>query len=108
MEIDSNRYMTSYEALHYLADDSEWGDQIRQYVGEMDKITIRKNPLLEAPSEFKRIAEQGKLETLGRLNGDGPHVPIPATYWMSEPLRLCRRPYCLSHAAIAELLSMAK
>lgn len=30
--------------------------------------------------------------------------PISST----EPLRLCRRPYCLSQAAIAELLSMAK
>lgn len=88
MEIDSNRYMSAYEALHYLADDSEWGDQIRRYIDEMDKITIRKNPLLEAPSEFKRIAEQGKIESLGRLNGDGPHVPIPATYWMSAILVL--------------------
>ena len=26
----------------------------------------------------------------------------------SEPLRLCRRPFCLSHAAMAVSLSMAK
>jgi hypothetical protein len=103
MEIDSNRYMTAYEALHYLADDSEWGDQIRQYIDEMDKITIRKNPLLEAPSEFKRIAEQGKIETIGRLNGDGPHVPIPATYWMSAILVLKDREISESIPAVKDI-----
>jgi hypothetical protein len=89
---DTHRYMTAYEALHCLSDDSKWGDQIRQYVGEMERITIRKNPLIEAPSEFKRIAEQGRIETLGRLNGDGPHVLIPETYWMSAILVLSDNP----------------
>ena len=76
--IGSNRYMTSYEVLHYLADDLAWGDQIRHYVGKMGNITIRKSPLIEAPSEFKRVAEQGKIEAIGRLDGNGPHVLIPA------------------------------
>jgi len=80
---DTNQYMTAHEALHYLADDSEWGAQIRRYIGEIDKITIRKDPLFEAPTELKRLSEQGKIRSFGRLDGVGPHVPIPATYWMS-------------------------
>ena len=84
----TNRYMTAYEALHYLADDLEWGDQIRQYVKETERFTFRKNPLLKSQSEFKRIAEQGKIEATGRINGEGPHVLIPATYWMSAILVL--------------------
>ena len=85
---DTHQYMTSYEVLHYLADNSAWGDQIRHYVGKMGNITIRKSPLIEAPSEFKRVAEQGKIEAIGRLDGNGPHVLIPADHWMSAILNL--------------------
>jgi hypothetical protein len=46
----------------------------------------RKTTLLEAPAEFKRIAQQGGIHAVGRLNGVGQHIPIPDTYWMSATL----------------------
>jgi hypothetical protein len=49
---------------------------------------MRKDPLIEAPSEFKRLAEQGKIEAVGRLEGVGQPTLIPATYWMSAILNL--------------------
>ncbi len=80
---DAIRYMTAYETLHYLADDSEWGDRTRHYIGTDG---ARKIALLEAPVEFKRIAEQGGIYSVGRLNGVGLHVAIPETYWVSATL----------------------
>jgi hypothetical protein len=82
----ATRYMTAYEVLHYLADDSKWGDDTRKYVGAVRNIPMRKMPLLEALGEFKRIAEQGQIHAVGRLNGVGQHIEIPATYWMSATL----------------------
>jgi len=76
-------HMTAYEVIHYLADDSAWGRQTARYA-EVDRrmgMIIRKNPLLEAPGEFKRIAEYRNIKAIGRLNGIGQHVQIPETYW---------------------------
>src|ERR1700675_2562659 len=77
---DANRYMTAYEAIHYLADNSRWGNESRQYIGADG---MKKNTLFEAPIEFKRIAEQGGIHAVGQLNGVGQHIEIPETYWMS-------------------------
>ena len=49
-------------------------------------INVGKIPLLEAQAEFKRIAEQGHIHAIGRLDGGGQHVQIPETYWMSATL----------------------
>ncbi|MGO9768185.1 MAG: hypothetical protein ACLPSW_01260 [Roseiarcus sp.] len=80
---DAQGYMTAYEVIHYLADDSKWGNEVRQHVSADG---MRKMVLLEAPSEFKRIAEHGRIHAVGRLNGSGQHVPIQDTYWMSATL----------------------
>jgi len=78
-----SRYMTAYEALHYLADDSDWGNQTRKYISADG---MRKNVLLEAPVEFQRAAQHGGIHAVGRLNGIGQHVPIPETFWMTATL----------------------
>jgi len=103
---DTQRYMTAYEVLHYLADDSKWGDEIRkyvspdQYVSAAGNITMRKMPLLEAQGEFRRIAEQGRIRAVGRLDGDGQHVQIPETYWMSAVLS----PFSFHNQEISEAI----
>jgi hypothetical protein len=89
----TQRYMNAYEVIHYLADDSKWGDDTKKYVGaeqyvsRAGNITMRKWPLLEALGEFKRIAEHGRIHAVGRFNGVGQHVQIPETYWMSATFK---------------------
>jgi len=83
--LGANRYMTAHEALHYLADESAWGKSTSHYADRRryavtDKlVTTKKVPLLEAPEEFKRVAEQGAIKAVGILNGQA--VQIPETYW---------------------------
>lgn len=89
---DTQRYMTAYEVIHYLADDSKRGHQVRHgpsaqvWTNRFGTINVRKIPLLEAQAEFKRIAEQGHIHAIGRLDGGGQQVQIPETYWMSATL----------------------
>jgi len=88
--INASKYMTAYEALHYLANESKWGAMLRKHVVQdyiQDHlVTITKNPLLEAPGEFRRIAQEGNIKAIGRLNCSGTHVHIPGIYWMSATL----------------------
>ncbi len=56
---DLKRYMTAYEVTHYLADDSNWGNEVRHGPSvQIGTMNVGKMPLLEAQVEFKRIAEQ--------------------------------------------------
>jgi hypothetical protein len=90
-------YMTAYEVIHYLADDSEWGNETRQYVGADG---MRKSALLDAPAEFKRVAEQGTIRAVGRLSNVGQHTPITCTYWISATLH----PFSLYNREISETI----
>ena len=95
----SPRYMTAYEVIHYIADDSKWGNEVRYGPSaQVGTINVRKVPLLEVQVEFKRIAEQGCIRAIGRLDGVGQHVPIPETYWMSATLN----PFSLDNRDIGE------
>lgn len=51
-------------------------------------ISVKKMPLLEAPGEFKAVAEGGRIHAVGRLNGVGQHVEIPSMYWLSATLNM--------------------
>jgi hypothetical protein len=61
---------------------------------------MRKSALLEAPLEFKRIAEQGRIHAVGRVNGIGQHAPIQEMYWMSATLS----PFSLSNSENSETI----
>jgi hypothetical protein len=77
---DTKRYLMAYDVIHYIADKSEFGNQTRQYRGQQyvpvvgHTIPMGKNALLEAQSEFKRVAENGVIRAIGRLDGAGEHV----------------------------------
>lgn len=53
---DANRYMTAYEAIHYIVDKSKWGAQVRQHRSEQyvpiagRVITMGTNALIDASS----------------------------------------------------------
>jgi hypothetical protein len=94
---EPSRYMNAYEVIHYLADDSKWGHQTRQHISANG---MRKNALLEAQVEFKRIAEQGYIRSFGRRNGAGEHVDIAKTYWLSATLS----PFSLDNPEISEAI----
>jgi hypothetical protein len=104
---DTNRYMTAYEAIHYIADKSEFGNETRQYRGQQyvpvvgHTIPMKKNALLEAQSEFKRVAAFGVIKAIGRLDGAGEHVQIPDTYWMSAGLS----PFSLGNPGISATIA---
>jgi hypothetical protein len=81
---DTNRYMTAYQAIHYLADESDWGERTRRTRTRFDEVPngMRTNPLFVAQNEFKTIAERSAIHAIGRLNGEGVHVDIPERYWL--------------------------
>jgi hypothetical protein len=98
---DTQRYLNAYEVIHYLADDSKWGNEVRHGPSvQIGTTNVRKMPLLEAPVEFKRIAEQGGIHAIGRLDGVGQHVQIPETYWMAATLS----PFSLDNQEFSETL----
>jgi hypothetical protein len=91
--------MTAYDIIHYLADNSKWGNEVRRgQPVQIGLINVRKMPLLEAQVEFRRVAEQGHINASGRLEGVGQHVQIPSTYWMSATLS----PFSLDNPGISE------
>jgi hypothetical protein len=83
---EAHRYLSAYEVIHYLADDSKWGDETREHISTDGRLIMRKMPLFEAPVEFKRLAEEGKIKAVGRLNGADQHIDIPEMYWMTATL----------------------
>lgn len=70
-------YLTAYESVHYMADESEWG-----YGQEAAQA------LLNAPSEFKERASEGKIRVYGASPTTGQHEQIPKTHWMSHAFDL--------------------
>jgi hypothetical protein len=82
-------YMTAYAALHYMVDQSQWGDMIRAVRVDNTvnpQYPMRKQPLFEAMVEFRRVAEAGKITAFGRKNGTGDLQEIPSFYWASAVL----------------------
>lgn len=86
---ESHRYMTVYEIIHYLADETEWGARTRNAITPHSTFPhgMRTNPLVVAPYEFKARGELGGVHAVGRLKGSGPHVEIPETYWLSATIK---------------------
>ncbi len=97
---DTGRYMTAYEVIHYLVDDSKWGNEVRHGPSAQSGMVILTKPLLEAQVEFKRVEEQGAIHSVGRLNGVGQYIPIPETYWMSATLN----PFSFANPEISETM----
>jgi hypothetical protein len=86
---DAPPYLTAYEAIHHIADQSAWGKGIRESTSTPNNahhgngIQMRKIPILEAFPEFSRGAQESKIDVLGRLGGNGSHVRIPYTDWLT-------------------------
>ncbi len=96
-------YMTGYEVLHYLVDESEWGDRIRTARVENNmapQFPMRKQPLLEAMVEFRRAAEAGGVAAFGRKNGQGDLEHIPRLYWAAASLSS----FCIYNPTINETM----
>lgn len=81
----SGVYLTAWEVIHYLADESQWG------VDKSAEVTpegMHKNVQLEAPLEFQKRASEGRVTVYGASSKTGHHESIPKTYWMSHGLKL--------------------
>ena len=76
-------YMTASEVIRYLRDESIWG---ANKATEISPNGMRYNVGLEAFGEFAHGASQGGVAALGRLDGHGAHIEIPASYWLSASL----------------------
>jgi hypothetical protein len=82
-----SKYMSAYEALHYIANDSCWGKRLRTVTSVIEDDShkgaiLKKNPIFDAFSEFSRGASESNIEVLGRKDGNGPPVHIPQTDWL--------------------------
>jgi hypothetical protein len=78
-------YMTPYEVVHYLSDQTRWGWAKRRETSASAIGPISYNPLLEAAPEFreKAMQEGSNIKVFGLLEGHGS-VLIPHTFWMSN------------------------
>lgn len=70
-------YLTAHDAVHYLADESQWGSQREA-----------SDALLLAPQEFKEKASEGRISVYGFSSKTKLHELIPKTHWMSYGLDL--------------------
>lgn len=73
-------YMTAKDAIHYIAQDAAWGAHKEV---ERTPDGLSKNPLLEAPEEFRQRAAEGKIRSYGRSPETHQHELIPKEHWMS-------------------------
>lgn len=82
---DSATYITPYQAIHYMADESEWGTR---KAAEIARDGMSKNVLLEAPGEFQRRAAEGRIRVYGIGTSGSGHELIDKTHWMTYGLHL--------------------
>jgi hypothetical protein len=76
-------YLTANQAIHYIADESQWGaSKAREVTSE----GLRKNVLLEAPEEFRQRAAEGKVRVYGASPTTHEHALIDKTHWMTFQL----------------------
>jgi len=80
-------YLTAYEAIHYLADESQWGADTDSY---MSADGLKRNALIDAPREFQARAAEGRIRAYGASSKTGNHELIPKTHWMSYGLDLSK------------------
>jgi hypothetical protein len=97
---DAPHYMTAYEAIHYLADESEWGDGIRSLSDPQER---RNGIVFGTLAEWKRVAEQGNIRAFGILNGVGLAVPIPDIYWISATINA----FSIDNPSISQTMPVA-
>jgi hypothetical protein len=82
--LPGSQYMTAYETLHHLTDESEWGMRVRREIAN-EPLTL----FTYAVNEFQRASQEGHIRTLGRpADGSGDHLAIANTYWFSATLDL--------------------
>ncbi len=79
------RFISAYEALHYMVDVSAWGRRVRT---ETDPQGFRQVPMIAAAGEFMQRCAEDRVRSFGRENGAGLHQPIPAAYWLSGMMDL--------------------
>lgn len=80
-------YLTAYETIHYLADESQWGAERDSYVSSDG---LKRNALIDAPAEFRARAAEGRIGVYGASSHTGQHELIPKIYWMSYGLDLSK------------------
>jgi hypothetical protein len=73
-------YLIPYEAIHYLADESQWGEEKADTINAEG---MHYNALLEAPEEFQKRAAEGRIRVFGFNSGTRKHEEIDKTHWMS-------------------------
>ena len=73
-------YLTPYEAIHYLADESQWAEE---KAGEVSPNGMAYNVMLEAPQEFQERAAEGRIRVYGFDDDTHRHEEIGKTHWMS-------------------------
>ena len=72
-------YTSAEEAIRYIANESEWGEQIR---AARTRDGMRQIPLFAAIEELVRAAREGELIIFGRFGGVGEHQFISQQYWL--------------------------
>jgi hypothetical protein len=77
---EESAYMTAREVLYYMVEQTDWGDAHHAEHGG-----IR---FFSAIDEIQKQSQDGKIQILGRLWGEGPHVHISPHYWLTSVIDL--------------------
>lgn len=87
-----SEYMSAYEALRYIAYETEWARKQRTVIvaGETSfgAMPMRKNVPLEAIGEFSSQAQRlgTRIRVFGRRLVPNESVEIPHTFWMTNTI----------------------
>jgi hypothetical protein len=72
-------YILAEEAVRFIANESEWGERIRE---ARTRGGMRQIPLFAAIEELVRAARGGEIIIFGRFGGVGEHQLISQQYWL--------------------------
>lgn len=78
---EESAYMTAREVLYYMVDQTDWGYKLRAQSASGQRFFL-------AIDEIQKQSQDGKIQILGRLWGEGPHVPIAPHYWLTSVVDL--------------------
>jgi hypothetical protein len=76
-------YIHAAEAIKYIANESEWGNQVRT---TLTRNGMRLVPLFAATEEFVKAARDGKIIVFGRFNRMGEPRLIAQQYWLDATI----------------------
>jgi hypothetical protein len=69
--------MTAREVIDYMVEQTDWGYSHRAQSRSGHRFFL-------AIDEIQKQSQEGQINILGRLYGEGPHILVPSHYWLTS------------------------